>query len=365
MSLIIDATKAAERERERRAQPNGGAVPLLIPLRSSPQPEFSWRRAAMLGAGGAALLAAGWIAFVKISDTRRQPLALVSPPPIADVVAAGTPADTAATPAGDSSIAAEPQAIAQSRPASSVATPPRRVASAGAAPVATAGRDSAGAPRDSAAENERPREGGGGGQLRIAVDAREMNLSQIFALAVAAHRAGDLSQAATGYERVLAVDGNHVDALNNMGVLLSAMRNYDRAELLLRRAVRLSPRNAGAWNNLGTALAQRGQTAEAIAAYQQALSIEPQHVTARVSLAQQYLAIGSRVESRQLLEAVLSSNPAVPEAYYTLGQVHELEQDWPAAISAYNAFIRLAPGRLQEHVASVRRRVDALSARVR
>ena len=365
MSLIIDATKAAERERERRAEEGGGAsggAPLLIPLRSTPQPEFSWHRAAMLGVGGAALLAVGWIAFVKITDTRRQPLALVSPPPIADVVAAGTPADTAATPAGDSSIAAEPQAIAQSRPASSVATPPRRVASAGAAPVATAGRDSAGPPRDSAAGDERPR---ADGQLRIAVDAREMNLSQIFAMAVAAHRGGDLSQAATGYERVLAVDGNHVDALNNMGVLLSAMRNFDRAELLLRRAVRLSPRNAGAWNNLGTALAQRGQTADAIAAYQQALSIEPQHVTARVSLAQQYLAIGSRVESRQLLEAVLSSNPAMPEAYYALGQVHELEQDWPAAISAYNAFIRLAPGRLQEHVASVRRRVDALSARVR
>ncbi|MEX2179717.1 MAG: tetratricopeptide repeat protein [Gemmatimonadaceae bacterium] len=197
------------------------------------------------------------------------------------------------------------------------------------------------------------------------MDAREASLSQIFAAGVAAHRAGDLATARGAYERVLATDPNHVDALNNMGVLLSSTREFDRAETLLRRAVSLSPRNAGAWNNLGTALAQRGQASNAIAAFQHALGIDPLHPSARVSLAQQYLAVGALKESRALLEAVLASDASVAEAHYALGQVLELERDWAGAIRSYNAFVRTAPGRLAGHVEHVRRRVEALSERVR
>ena len=369
MSLIIDATKAAEREKQRRAAAGSPVIPLLVPLRSKPAPEFSWRRALALGLSGAVLLSAGSFAFLKTRDARQQPMALVSPPLIGVIPSGDTALPGSATQA--SAPAAQPVAptaadrVSDSPPQRAAGSPdaPRAVVSA---PVARPSTDdmATARPQGEPAAVEQPSTGGGG-RLRIAVDAREANLAQLFADGVAAHRAGQLETARATYERVLAAAPNHVDALNNMGVLLSATRELERAESILRRVVRLSPENAGAWNNLGTALAQRGQTDDAIAAFQRALTLDPAQVSARVSLAQQYLAIGSLAESKRLLEEVVATDPLVPEAHYALGQVLEREQDWVGAIRSYQAFVRTAPGRLAGHVEHVRRRIETLSARVR
>ncbi|MEX2179718.1 MAG: hypothetical protein WD801_13460 [Gemmatimonadaceae bacterium] len=128
MSLIIDATNAAQREKERRAASSAAVPPMLVPLRSQPAREFNWQRALMIGIGGAVLLGAGWVVFVKMQDVRRQPMALVSPPLISDV-AAGLPAiDSSAQVLRD--VASRP---AQTRPSARTTTAPVRPAPGGRA----------------------------------------------------------------------------------------------------------------------------------------------------------------------------------------------------------------------------------------
>lgn len=202
------------------------------------------------------------------------------------------------------------------------------------------------------------------GRLRIAVEQpREAEAARLFAEALAAHRAGDLATARALYERVLILAPNDADALNNLGVLLSAQRDFDRALNLLRRAASVAPRSAGTWNNVGTTLREQGRGSDAVAAYQHALTLDPQHQGAKVGLAQQYLAIGSVTQARELLEDVLAANPALAEAHYALGQALELQGDRAGAIREYSAFMRLAPARLAEHVERTRRHVDSLSSR--
>jgi tetratricopeptide (TPR) repeat protein len=77
------------------------------------------------------------------------------------------------------------------------------------------------------------------------------------------------------------------------------------------------------------------------------------------------LAIGSPGRARELLEEAIVGNPSLPEAHYTLGQAYEMQKDWPGAIRAYNSFIRVAPPRLAPQIDLVRRRVEALTARVK
>ena len=154
---------------------------------------------------------------------------------------------------------------------------------------------------------------------------------------------------------------NDVDALNNLGVLHTGLRELDRAESVLRRALSLSPSNAGAWNNLGAVLRDRGRSSEAIAAFQHALSLDPRHAGARVGLAQQYLVIGSLAQARQLLVDVLRDDPVSPEASYALGQVLERMGDRTGAIGAYTTFMRVAPPALGPYVEAVGRRVQTLS----
>lgn len=163
------------------------------------------------------------------------------------------------------------------------------------------------------------------------------------------------------YDSVLVLFPNDGDALNNLGVLLSAQREYGRALDLLRRAATVTPRNAGVWNNIGTVFHEQGKNNDAIAAFRHALTIDGNHPGAKVGLAQQYLAISALSQAKDLLEEVIASHPQLPEAHYTLGQVLELQGDRAGAVRAYGAFIKAAPARLASHVDLVRRRVEALS----
>ncbi len=358
MSLIMDATKAAQREKERRESgAHAGTVPLLVPLRSAKPAEFSWSRMGAVALTSVVVLGAAW--FIVQRTRNAVPRALRTPGPAVVSIASAPPVvDSSVSANRDTSQAAQPQRAAQAVAVLSTPVVPSK--SASARPTRRASRPSA---RSAGGVTAETRPTASSGQMRIAVEEpRELEAARVFSIGVAAHRGGDLPAARSAYDRVLALVPTHVDALNNMGVLLGTLREFDRGEQMLRRAVSLDPGNAGAWNNLGTVLRERGRSGDAIAAFQHALSIDPVHQGARVSLAQQYLMIGSLAQARQLLEEVLVGNPGLPEANYALGQVLERLGDRQGAIHAYSAFVRAAPPGLAAYVESVQRRVDALGS---
>lgn len=374
MSVIHDALKTAQREkqdRERGMSPAG--MPLITPMRGrSAEKPFDWKNAATIAVASIVIVGASYTLWIRLRGQSARPAASV---PVASVPIETIPDLAARVPAAEPP-ANRPAIVFGPAPAAEPATasvptrgvlrqpPPARqsplvrqvprtvVANRGAA--------------DSVAPVAPLREPLQSGRLRIAVEQpRDGDAARLFAMGVAAHRAGDVVAARSAYERVLVLAPNDVDALNNMGVLLAATRELERAEAMLRRAVRLAPRHTGAWNNLGTVLAQRGQPADAISAFQQALSLDPQHQGARVSLAQQYLAISSAAKAREVLEEVLAINPSMPEAHYAMGQAYEMDKDWAGAIRAYGAFVRVAPPRLAADVERVQQRIQMLSARVK
>jgi len=366
MSLIQDALKTAQREKSRRdSQSERSFAPVLVRLRA--RPESSPNRKYFLAAGGGLIAVVATLIVLRAG--KDAPLPTV--PPVTSTILsqalASDPGTRAQPPAPRASrpVAETTQPIARAtlRPA-----PAARTAVADALPQPPKTGTAAvfqGEPQDAPVRTAPPpRQVQSVGALRIAVDQpREPDAARLFAEAVAAHRAGDFARAQSLYERVLVIAPNDGDALNNLGVLLSGRREFDRALDLLRRAASVAPRNAGAWNNIGTVLREQGKSADAIAAFKHALTIDLQHQGARVGLAQQYLAINSLSQARELLQDVLVTNPALPEAHYTLGQVLELQGDRAGAISSYSSFIRFAPTRLASHAELVRRRIDVLNER--
>ena len=350
MSLINDALKTAQRAKQARDSGMRPA-PILVPLKpQAKNSAFSWRRSLAVAGALVVVAGVGWLAMGRVRSETLRPL---QPQPS---VLLGEPAATASS--ADSShraaanVPAESSIVQQqqrpTKPPTRRTSPPQRAQS-----LASAKKPVVSAPRTEPKETE---------GLRIAVERpRDPGAAELFAMAVTAHRAGDLVTARGLYERVLALSPFDVDAMNNLGVLLLSTRDFDRAEQLLRRAVGLAPRNANVWSNLGNLLRDRGRSSDAVAAYQQALALNPQHPAARISLAQQYMAISSFKEARAILDGIVAENPGNAEAQYTLGQVLEQLGDRPGAIGAYTAFTRVAPPALAEHVERVRRRIEALS----
>ena len=341
----MDATRAAQREKERR-EGASKAASLLVPLKEKDAASsFNWKRLLMLvGAGGAMVVG---VRIVLSLTANSIPRALSTPGPIVQDIAFAPTA--AAPPAVDSSPA--PRTAPSTKTTTTTPGTGRRPAARSQPP-----RVQDRPPRVIAAAP--PGQGG----LQVTVeDPRTAEASRLFAIGVAAHRTGDVATARAMYDRVLGLNPGDANALNNLGVLHNSAREYERAEAVLRRAVSIEPGNAGAWNNLGTALRGRGRSGDAIAAFQQALSIDPQHTGARISLAQQYLMISSLQQARQLLEEVLLTNPTSAEASYALGQVLERQGDRAGAMHAYATFVRVAPVAFAPYVEAVRRRLDALN----
>ena len=377
MSLIADALKTAQREKQRRE--SGGArssiSPVLVPLRDVAEPGFSWRRALVMGISGMVIVAAIAIMLQRM----KQPAVRPTQAPLAGLLGQVSPGgDSSGRPsAGDSKARVLPSRVSARIPGPRAVLPPpprpvTRVARSAPSAAARAGNAAMlqGQPNPDLSTpgytSIPPREtpSASTGQLRIALDQpRQSDAAQLLAEAIAAHRAGDLALARALYERVLLIAPNDPDALNNLAVLFTGEREFDRALVLLRRAATIAPRNADIWSNIAAALHGQGAGNEVVAAYQHALAIDPQHQGAKVGLALQYLAIGAVPQARGLLEDVLSANPTLPEAQYALGQALELQGDRAGAIRAFSAFMRLAPPGLAAHVERVRRHVDSLSAR--
>lgn len=99
---------------------------------------------------------------------------------------------------------------------------------------------------------------------------------RIFARAVEVHRAGRIVEAMRHYAEALARDPAHVQALNNLGVLLRGQGKQAAAEACYRRALALAPGNASLSNNLGNILRERGRLREALSHFLGAVEANPE-----------------------------------------------------------------------------------------
>jgi len=120
----------------------------------------------------------------------------------------------------------------------------------------------------------------------------EFTVEQAFDQALRQHQAGRLHEAEKLYRLVLAKRPDHVDAMQNLGIIAQQVGRNDVAVDLIRRAIVLRPNYAEAYSNLGNALKDNGQFDEAIAACRQAIALKPDLPGAHHNLALSLLARG-------------------------------------------------------------------------
>src|SRR5205807_5066879 len=85
---------------------------------------------------------------------------------------------------------------------------------------------------------------------------------------------GEIAEAATLFQEVLAIRPDFAAAHNNLGNALSKLGQTAAAVAHYRRAVALAPAMAEAHNNLGCALFLLGQLGPAIAHYKEAIGLD-------------------------------------------------------------------------------------------
>ena len=207
--------------------------------------------------------------------------------------------------------------------------------------------------------------------------------AQLLDTGFAAHRAGDFARARDLYERVIAIDPQHADALYLLGTLelaggapavaleridaaiaidanhpayhytrgeaLRASGQMDAAESAFRRALALDDTDANWWNELGLTLEALGKPEAAREAYEAALSRDRDCVPAACNLANLLTRRDEPKTAITLLQHALERQPESLPAHLALGLAQAKAGDGAAAVQSFLVADNLArlPGRAE------------------
>lgn len=134
----------------------------------------------------------------------------------------------------------------------------------------------------------------------------------LFHLGHRAQARGEPAEAERLYRQLLALQPEHVAALNNLALLQLPQRSADAAALAAR-AARLAPAQPQVLDTLAQTQAVAGQLDAAIATQRRALALAPEDAALRLRLADWYLARGEKPQARAELDRLppLDDRPAL------------------------------------------------------
>jgi tetratricopeptide (TPR) repeat protein len=93
-------------------------------------------------------------------------------------------------------------------------------------------------------------------------------------IGIAYHQMMQLDIARRNYEKAIKLNPQYSEAVNNLGTVFYAHKNYRKAISCYKRALKIAPNSASVYSNLGTAYFARKKYKEAAGAYQTALSLD-------------------------------------------------------------------------------------------
>jgi tetratricopeptide (TPR) repeat protein len=195
-------------------------------------------------------------------------------------------------------------------------------------------------------------------------------LEGIFREGVAAQKAGRLDEAEKAFQEVLRGGGKLAFVYNNLGIVYQQKREYARAIVQFREAIRLDPGYTAPRILLGASLLAEGKVSEATHALERAVQLAPDNPLAHRQLAQAYEAGEDYLGMLDQFRILRGLAPNEPEYAYQLGRTYLELSGWcfqqiaklnpkSARLPQIRAEIYSAQGRLQDALRSYQRAVDA------
>ncbi len=179
--------------------------------------------------------------------------------------------------------------------------------------------------------------------------AKTVFAKQLLEEAINHHRAGRLSQAETCYQKIIARDPDHADALHLLGLVAYRQGQYNQALDCIVKAVQRDATKPLYFYNLGLAHQKLNQLPEAERAYRQALSLKGDSIEALGNLGNVLREKGELDEACATYRQILTIKPDHPEGYNNLGVVLKEQGRLDEARDAYQRAIALNPDNAEAH----------------
>lgn len=175
-------------------------------------------------------------------------------------------------------------------------------------------------------------------------EARAARISALLEAGLGHHERGQLAEARTLYEAILALAPTHADALHLLGVVHLHTGRADLAEVRIRQALVIEPEAAHYYNNLGNALRAQGRPGEAILNFGAALRFRPGSAPILINLGNAFRDAGDFEEAIAVFRNALTRDSGLVEGWYNLANTLCDLGCLAEAEAPYREALRLRPG---------------------
>jgi len=154
---------------------------------------------------------------------------------------------------------------------------------------------------------------------------------------------GKASEAISAFEGAIELDPDMVEAYNSAGAIWLEAGESAKAEKALREAIRVQPNYAQAHNNLGNLLSEAGRFEEARSHFEAALKYQENYTGAHYNYALALSRVHRYDDAQTQIEAILRIDPRSAEAHEFLANLLRGKGEVQQAIEHYREAIRIAP----------------------
>ncbi|MBR0839663.1 tetratricopeptide repeat protein [Bradyrhizobium liaoningense] len=186
------------------------------------------------------------------------------------------------------------------------------------------------------------------GQISLAQAAsftsvHNANAAEQFESGIWHHQAGRLAEAEACYQRTLATQPNHPDALYHLGLIARQVGRADLAVDLLGKAIRLKRTDPIYFLYHATTLQELARHDEALASYDKALVLLPDHAEIFYNRGLVLKALGRFEEALANLERASALKPEFAEAWNNCGVLQQQMRLFDRAIASLDRAVTLNP----------------------
>jgi len=167
--------------------------------------------------------------------------------------------------------------------------------------------------------------------LRVALSTDPASVDVLYSLGRCLYTQNRFDQAQLAFERVLAIQPDHLKAEENLGLTFDAENQPKRAEEALRLAAKWGEerRISDPWPflDLGTFLLDQQRAADALPYLKLAASLAPELASAREKLGHALVETGDAKAGVTELETAARLDPKNPRVHFELGQAYRSSGD--------------------------------------
>jgi tetratricopeptide (TPR) repeat protein len=167
--------------------------------------------------------------------------------------------------------------------------------------------------------------------------------------AIALHRRGDLARARAIYERLLAREPRHFDALHLLGLIEFQTQHPRTAVRLIETALQIDPGSAIAHGNLGSALQELGEFDRALASFGRAVALDPGHADAFYNRGNLFGILKSWPDALANYDQAIALRPDFAEAWCNRGDVLQQMNRLEEALASFDRAVSIRDGFAQAH----------------